>query len=502
LKKTLFLIIAALLVIGLALPGCGGTTPSQQQEEEEEEPEGLTIQIAIVGPMGFIQGDNMWYGAEMAVDELGAETVAGRPLTIELMQVDAQEMSPPSADYPGQQVDNAIANGADFIVGGFRTEATIGEVEAAMDAETMMFVCGSATGDILKQVNDDYDRYKYLFRGIPMNETFLFMANIAMCGMVGYAYMSAVQSADPSVVRVAFLAEDLTWTVSPRAAVEATLASLGFTYVGTVECSPNAEDLTTQMNELQGLQPNIIFTFVSGPVGITYGKAMADSALQVPAITVGINVEAQDPGFWDKCSGDAANNGAEGMIAMMTYAPDVEQTAETGPFLAAWAAAHPEQAIPVYTAASYDIIKGLVLALQDTATVDTESDAVVFSNDDLVAWFEDPANAQVTTSGSAGYYTLALQPLVDAGVPCYAHDLIYGPEGDATGMGVQWQDDGTGNGKLVGVWPNAAFDAVNQGIFDGSGIGPALGMDWTGFTYDGIEMFSFPLWIMQAWGWV
>jgi hypothetical protein len=366
----------------------------------------------------------------------------------------------------------------------------------------MMFVCGSATGDILKQVNDDYDRYKYLFRGIPMNETFLFMANIAMCGMVGYAYMSAVQSADPSVVRVAFLAEDLTWTLGPRAAVEATLASLGFSYVGTVECSGNAEDLTTQMNELQGLNPNIIFTFISGPVGITYGKAMADSALQVPAITVGINVEAQDPGFWDNCSGDAANNGADGMIAMMTYAPDVEQTAETGPFLAAWAAAHPEQPVPVYTAASYDIIKGLVLALQDTATVDTASDAVVFSNDDLIAWFEDPANAQVTTSGSAGYYTLALQPLVDAGVPCYAHDLIYGPEGDATGMGVQWQDDGTGNGKLVGVWPNAAFDAVNQGIFDGAGVGPALGMDWTGFTYDGIEMFSFPLWIMQAWGWV
>jgi hypothetical protein len=366
----------------------------------------------------------------------------------------------------------------------------------------MMFVCGSATGDILKQVNDDYDRYKYLFRGIPMNETFLFMANIAMCGMVGYAYMSAVQSADPSVVRVAFLAEDLLWTQAPRAAVEATLNSLGFSYVGTVECSPNADDLTTQMNELQGLNPNVIFTFISGPVGITYGKAMADSALQVPAITVGINVEAQDPGFWDNCSGDAANNGADGMIAMMTYAPDVEQTAETGPFLAAWAAAHPEQPIPVYTAASYDIIKGLVLALQDTATVDTESDAVVFSNDDLIAWFEDPANAQVTTSGSAGYYTLALQPLVDAGVPCYAHDLIYGPEGDATGMGVQWQDDGTGNGKLVGVWPNAAFDAVNQGIFDGAGIGPALGMDWTGFTYDGVEMFSFPLWMMQAWGWV
>ena len=60
LKKILFLIMASLLVLALALPGCGGT--GQQEEEEEEEEQGLTIQIAIVGPMGFIQGDNMWYG--------------------------------------------------------------------------------------------------------------------------------------------------------------------------------------------------------------------------------------------------------------------------------------------------------------------------------------------------------------------------------------------------------------------------------------------------------
>ena len=496
-KKILFLIIATLLVLGLVLPGCGGAG-----EQEEEEEEGLTIQIAITGPMGYVQGDHMWYGAEMAADELGTATVAGRELTIELMKVDTQEISPPSANYPAQQVENAIANGADFVVGGFRTEGTIGEVEAAMDAETMFFVCGSATGSILKQVNDDYDRYKYLFRGIPMNETFLFIATITMLGMVGHTYMAAVQSADPSIIRVAFLAEDLEWTVVPRATVQAMIGALGFTYVGTTECSGNADDLTTQMNELQGLNPNVIFTFISGPVGITYGKAMADSALQVPAITVGINVEAQDPGFWDKCTGDAGNNGADGQISLMIYAPNVEQTAETGPFLDAWAAAHPESPVPIYTAASYDIVKGLVVALQDTATVDADSGAVVFSNDDLIAWFEDPANAQVTTfSGKAGYYTSALQPLVDAGLPCYAHDLIYGPEAEATGLGVQWQDDGAGNGEKMGVWPHAAFDAVNQALWDGAGIGPALGMNWTGFTYDGIEMFSFPLWIMQAWGW-
>ena len=500
-KKYLFLIMTALLVLALLLPGLSCAPTGEQQEEEEEEEEGLTIQIAIVGPMGYVQGDHMWYGAELAVDDIGTVNVAGRPLTIELMKVDTQEISPPSANYPAQQVENAIANGADFVIGGFRTEGTIGEVEAAMDAQTMFFVDGSATASILEQVNDDYDRYKYLFRAMPNNESFLFLATITMMAMVGHTYMGAIGTADTSVVKVAFLAEDLEWTVYPRAVVQAMIASLGFTHVGTVECSDTATDLSTQMNELKGMNPNIIFTFISGPVGITYGKAMADSALQIPAITVGINVEAQDPAYWSKCTGDAGNNGADGQIGMMLYAPNVEQTAKTKPFLDAWAAAYPQSPVPIYTGASYDAIQGLVVALQDTATIDADSGAVVFSNDDLIDWYENPANAQVTTSGSAGYYSLALQPLVDAGVPCYAHDLIYGPESNAVGLGVQWQDDGTGNGKKVGVWPNATFGALNQALWDGTGIAPALGMDWTTFEYDGVELFKFPYWIMHLWGW-
>jgi branched-chain amino acid transport system substrate-binding protein len=490
LKRVIFLTIGILLVLGLVLPGCGTVVPPTEEK-------GLTVKIAIAGPMGYIQGDNMWYGAEMAVDELGTQPLpGGRNLTIQLMKVDTQEINPPSANYPGQQVTNAISNGADFVIGGFRTEGTIQEVEAAMDAQTMMFICGSATGSILAQVNQNYDRYKYLFRSQPLNESFLFIDCVMMLGMLGSGYLAAIHSTNTSLVRVAFVAEDLEWTVSPRAVVQQYIGALHYTYAGTVECSDTATDLSTQMNELKAMHPTIIFTFLSGPVGITYGKAQADTALQVPAVTVGINVESQDPNYWSKCTGDAANNGADGQITLMTWAPNIEQTSKTGPFLDAWAAAHPTSPLPIYTAATYDIIKGLVVALQDTVTIDTTSDAPVFSYDDLIAWYEDPANVQLTTSGKAGYYTTASQPLVTAGVPCFAHDLIYGPQMLATGLGVEWEDDGTGNGKLVGVWPNATFAALNQALCP---FNAALGLDWTGFTFPGMEMFKIPNWVLAAW---
>jgi len=489
LKRVVFLIIGTLLVLGLVLPGCGTVVPPPAKAN-------LTVKVAIVGPMGYIQGDNMWWGAQMA--ELGPVTIAGgRNLTIELMKVDTQEINPPSANYPGQQVTNAISSGADFVIGGFRTEGTIQEVEAAMAAQKMMFICGSATGSILAQVNTNYDKYKYLFRSQPLNDTFLFINCVMMLGMLGSGYLAAIHSTNTSLVRVAFLAEDLDWTVTPRAIVQQYIAALHYTYAGTVTCSDTATDLSTQMNQLKAMQPTVIFPFLSGPVGITYGKAQASSALQVPAVSVGINVESQDPNYWSKCTGDAANNGADGQITLMTWAPNVQQTTKTKPFLDAWAAAHPTSPLPIYTAATYDIINGLVAALQATVTINATSDAPVFSYDDLIKWYEDPANMQVTTSGKAAYYTTAQQPLVTAGVPCYAHDLKYGPGQLATGLGVEWEDAGGGNGKLVGVWPNSTFAALNQALCP---FNTALGLNWTGFTFPGIQMFQIPYWVLHAWG--
>jgi len=510
LKKIVFLIIASLLVIGLVLPGCEGETTEGPVTYTFEDD---TINICIAGPMGYLQGDDMMRGAEMAVDELGTVSIAGESLTINLMETDTHEINPSFPDQPKNQVENAIANGADFVIGGFRTEGTAKEVEAAMDADTMMFICGSATAAILEQVNDNYDKYKYLFRAQPLNEVFLFINCIMMMANVGFGLVNGPLGAGgygvfntTQDIRVAFLAEDLIWTESPRESVEEAIDGLNFTYAGTVECSDTATSLTTEMGQLAAMNPTIIFSFLSGPVGITYGKAQADSAEQVAALTVGINVESQDPNYWTQCTGDAGNNGAEGQITLMTWAPGIEQTAKTADFLDDWEAAYPAHPIPTYTAATYDIIKALVLALQDEAAVNTETGDVEVLAEDLIDWYEDPANEQVTTSGKAGFYVkdATNDYLISLGVPCYAHDLKYGPQQLATGLGVEWESTNPigggyymgGNGTVRAVWPDAALDEVNESVCP---FNAALGLNWTDFTFTGISTFGVPYWILADW---
>ena len=496
-KRIVFLIIASLLVIGLVLPGCGN---GNGEEVIYTFTDGK-INIAVAGPMSYIQGEDIWAGAQIAANETGTVDIGGVAHTLNLIQVETEEIDQPWPGYSAQQIENAITvRGADFIFGGFRTEATVGMIETAMEYQKMFLVTGSATGALLKQVNDNYDKYKYLFRCTPINELWLLNNNIAMLGMLGGGVMTVLNTTDTTDVRVAVVSEDLKWTEKPLELVYGYVtAALNFTYVATELVSDTATDITTELGDIETKGgAHIIFTILSGPVGVTYGKNMGD--LAIPSLTMGINVESQDPGFWDATKLTGEGYGAEGMITLGTWAPNIAQSGNlTTDFLDAFIAA--EEEFPVYTASSYDGIRILAKAIEETATYDADAGVASVKADDLIAWYENPAKAQTVTSGTAGYYTSAHQGLVDLGIPAYAHDLKYGPDW-VTGLGVQWQEDDEDPdvGVQIGVWPYGDAGAAANALFLWGSAGlAALGIDWEDFEHDGTEQFDIPTWMMIKW---
>src|SRR5688572_7740071 len=94
-----------------------------------------TVKIAILGPMAFVQGENHWAGAEMARDEInkaGGISVGGRKMMIELIRADTNEIaSVPDATNAIERV--ITRDKADFLIGGFRSEAVLAMQEVAMD---------------------------------------------------------------------------------------------------------------------------------------------------------------------------------------------------------------------------------------------------------------------------------------------------------------------------------------------------------------------------------
>ena len=105
-----------------------------------------TIKIAILGPMSFVQGEHHWNGAEMARDEInkaGGINVGGKRMQVELIRGDTNGLqSVPDATNAMERV--ITRDKADFVIGGFRSEAVLAMQEVAMDYKKIFLGAGAA----------------------------------------------------------------------------------------------------------------------------------------------------------------------------------------------------------------------------------------------------------------------------------------------------------------------------------------------------------------------
>jgi ABC-type branched-subunit amino acid transport system substrate-binding protein len=485
LKKIVFVVIATLLVLGLILPGCGGPTPGTH-----------VITIAIAGPKGFIQGDHGWWAAQIAaadINDLGGINVSGTMYKILLDRVDTKDLNLDGA-YSADQITHAITvDGAQFVIGGFRTEVTADEIDAACDQQTIMFIDGAATSSLLYGVNASYGTYKYVFRGTPPNEVFLLNGVLMMMGMVGYTIESIIGPSgynfSEQQVRVALVYEALNWTTQIVAGIEALCTGLGLnlTVEKGVGQTDDAAALASPLTDILNADVHMIVPILSGPVGKAFGYEKGK--LGIPAVVVGINVEAQDPNYPDNTEYSPGQYGSDYEITMGTWAPNINQTSKTGSFLAEFS--HTSGKFPIYTAASYDMIYAIKEAVEATDAIPNGPGGGA-NTTALINYFE--THPRLSTTGTTGYWDITPY----AGTPpMNNHDLIYGPNW-VVGIGVQWYQDETHHNDYACVWPKAAFGAISNAIdmfgpggYNIPGWWTVTG-NWTGFEYPGTSMMSIP----------
>lgn len=488
-KKTLFLIIAALLVLGLVLPGCDG---GGQQEEEEEEENFITI--AVAGPMTDLQGENHWDGASMAMEEInaaGGVDIGGTKYDIKLVKVDTKESTEGEDGSTGTANLQAVIDNVDFVVGGFRTEVVSVYRDVAIDAEKIFMNCGAATGSLQFSVVTNYDKYKYWFKATPYNETFLVKSCLKMTATIGNVVkgtLAQIEGTNPAYVkdefkvstavggklRVHIMMEDASWCAGMVLAAQGYLPLLGYTVTGTTLVSPTAADITTEMNAIKALNPHMIFTAFSGSVGAVYSATKAD--LGIPAVTIGINVPGQLIDHWENTDG-----ACEGEILLDTWPVGVSVTPSTVAWFNKFLAETGRY--PVYTAATYDAIYSMKQAIEATDSLDADDiipylethsyegvgaktayypmPEVTITPNQLYALSE--AQVKALYPSLATYSEAAWQCGFLSGVqqPHIAHDTVYGP-GYQTGAGSQWQEV-DGEGVKAGIWPlnlGAAYDAA------------------------------------------
>jgi len=379
-----------------------------------------TIKIGVIGPMKFVQGQGHWNGATMAAEEINAKggiQVGAKKMKIELVQADSNEFL--SITDATTAIERIIAKDkVHFIVGGFRTEAVLAMQDIAMENKKIFIGVGAAHDELCLRVARNYNTYKYWFRGSPFNSTFLGRTSFIHLATVGAILRGSLNIPK---VKVAIAAEKAEWTEPLIKGGETAIPNMGMEIVGIWRPSAVATDVTAELSAIQRSEAHIIFTIFSASVGIPFARQAGE--LKIPAVQVGINVEAQKDGFW------AATRGMGNYVATMnTYARGVESNELTKNFVDTYVKRFGET--PTYTADTYtSILHGLVPAIEKTGTLDP---------DKLVAFMENDVHK--SPSGTVAY-------LKDA-QGRHLHELRWGP-GFITALGVQWQD-----GELKGFWPN------------------------------------------------
>ncbi|MDW7738780.1 MAG: ABC transporter substrate-binding protein [Bacillota bacterium] len=419
-KYYLLLTLVATLVLLLGLVGCtpaaDDTAPPVNGEEEEPGPEfDGEIKIAVTGPMTNIQGEMMWWGATMAMEEIneaGGVAVGDEKYSIRLIQVETDEIMDPLGAVSA--VENVIVSeDPDFLIGGFRTEAVTPYTDlVARDYQKIFLICGAATNELLQgRVDEDYETWKYLFRVTPIRSTDLVRVTMLMLHEVAMAVREELGIAAP---KVAILAEALEWNEAlVQGAPAVYFPQLGLEHVGTFRPSATASDVTTELRGIEASGAHIIYTIMSGPVGIPFGKQWGE--LEIPACPVGINVEAQKSGYFPATDGFGDYD-----YTLNTFALNANITDQTIPFMTKFMDKYGQ--VPNYNADTYTAVYLLKEAVERAGTMDTDAVIVEMEKTDRVG----PAGRIVFDE---------------------IHDVIWGP-GYVTAVGIQWQE-----GDLVACWP-------------------------------------------------
>ncbi len=453
-NKKIFL-FAALLIAMLFVLNMAGCTPAAPGEEDVTPPEDETpaiefdgeIKIAVTGPMTNIQGEMMWWGASMAVEDInaaGGVAVGDEAYSIRLIQVETDEIMDPLGAVSA--VENVIiSEDPHFLIGGFRTEAVTPYTElAAVDYKKIFIICGAATNELLHgRVDEDYDTWKYLFRVTPVRSTDLVKGTILVLNDVAKAVREELGIDTP---KVAILAEALEWNEALVQMAPAIIPTLGMEFVGTFRPSATASDVTTELRGIEATGAHIIYTIMSGPVGIPFGKQWGE--LEIPACPVGINVEAQKSGYYEATDGFGDYD-----LTINTTAQNVVITEYTIPWVNKFRDKYGQ--LPNYNADTHSAVYILKEAIERAGTLDADGVIVELEKTEYIG----PAGRIVFDE---------------------AHDIIWGP-GYVTALGVQWQD-----GQLLGVWPyDWKPDPTNA---------PDLVV-----SYEGIVPYQIPPHVLKQW---
>ncbi len=371
------------------------------------------IKVGLTGDLNHFNGDHNWKGAFLAateINEAGGVLINGSIYYIGLKPVNTYENEVNLNITKGLNAVNELISdySPHFIIGGQRNDSVASYIEPILDAQIPFITTGVATNWYTQKVLDDYDRYKYLFRTMPLNVTALATDWITF-DVYLKSYVSSLLGR--SINKIAFLYEQ--WLIPYIDVLKTILPSYGFEIVKEIliNSSDTIDDFTSYWNEIDNAGAQ--FTSVGFGTDKAILMSQTYSNVKPRCLISGINVYAHNGTYWDTTSG-----GCNYEITYQNYF-NVPQTPRTIPFYNSFVQNYTYE--PLYTATgAYDAINLVNYSISDTQSFD--SSEIVLSLETI--------NSTNPFPGAGGYIAFTQSHSLLAGIN-FAHTFM-----------CQWQSGG------------------------------------------------------------
>lgn len=353
-------------------------------------------------PVGMsIQG-----GAEIAVSELNEDGgILGRE--VELYSADTGGTAGGARDAYNELV---LDQGVDLTLGNFVSEALLGIVDDVAAEQKLHLITGSGTPRVTRQVAEDYETYKYLFRVGPYNSYDLGQSTV---DFAAETFQEQLGWND-----IAILYEEAEWTGPVAEIMEAQMPDLGFNVVDSVSYALETSDFSPIFDDLEAEGIDGACTIIAH-TGERITSQWYDERREFGL--GGIHVPAQFPIIWDAMEG-----AIEYVWTQTTAAPGAEITEKTAPFTQAFVDTF--EMPPVYTGyIAYDAVHIFATYAEAADSTDPE---------DIIPMMAANEISYTSTSAVEHEFTGPDEE--------FAHDLVYDREDHMTGRSapiwLQWQD--------------------------------------------------------------
>ncbi len=350
-------LLSDVIIDGYTIPGVSSSLSSDQ-----------IIKIGVLDDLNYISGEHTVNGALLAAKETnqaGGIVVGGLNYYVGIIAENTEEANPNLDISKAVTAAQTMVNVHDphFIIGGFRTEALLTYLEVIMDDHIPFMGTGCPTDQFCQKVYDNYARYKYFFRIMPLNTTskaieFLYYID-ALATFLGTEFSGSVD-------KVAIIREDLSWTAALSTALNYYLPSFGLTVVEDIAfpLTVTATEFMSYMATIDASDAQILIPLISAQGGILMNIAYEN--IQPKCIIAGFDSLAELNTYWDDTSGDCKYE----IIIQHTYRTN--KTIATIPFWDNYVNEFGKE--PFYTGiGAYDAVKLLVNAVNDSQSLNSDT---------------------------------------------------------------------------------------------------------------------------------